>query len=466
MYNEKIKNLPEKSKKQIIPTINILSQFITYYAPDGIKPRINVEYDKDYENIILAIADSETPTIYNKHSNIYACFKYFYNIFVEKELSYSYQFYKKLAKTEYVDVNISTQSSAFNVFETLNARGTKLLQIELVKNYLFHFLMPKNKYDRYSKKWNSMEEKLINCNINPDDYLYHVYKCFYDNKKIKTSNLYDNLKKQIVYKKDAELFFGHLTDLVDLYIKIINCDFDNVEIKFYFMYFKIKKIKVLNPVLLALLSKKEMGLITDKMFAKLIRGFRDFFVAYNLKRIMTNKIDNDIHQLSYDLMKEDNKNSIKTIVISYLKKDKSVYNNLHKCIEDIKYSNKKKESNIESITLIYLFEMIFHEEYSGGYQYIDNYKNWSIEHVLNDSFKDDVTNEIGNLFPIDKNTNSNKLKSKTYSLKKDIYKNSSYTWVSNFANKYDNFTEDDVINRSKELSAMFANIIKNNIDKL
>ena len=126
-------------------------------------------------------------------------------------------------------------------------------------------------------------------------------------------------------------------------------------------------------------------------------------------------------------------------------------------LASLRYSNKKKDSNIQSWTLIYLFEMIFENDIT-SYDYIDNYNKWSIEHVLNDSTENDGDGFIGNLFPCTRILN-NSFSNDDYDQKRTKYLACQYKWINDFGNKYKKFGLKNINKRTEELNKKFISII-------
>ncbi len=305
----------EKEKNEIDNAREIIKDFITITdVKDGKKPRLNVDYDSTFEEIINNVINQDE--VDDSKSKIFNCYSYFCDLFKDYDFKKLFLFYNAIKNIEYVDVEVKSEENAYCVYETLNARGTQLLQIELVKNYLFHYLKPKNQYDKYKEQWYKFENSFGN--IKPDDYLFHTYKCFFD-KKIKSADLYEELKASLDGNLDkVEEFFNNLINLQSIYKKVVECEYDNACVNFVLKYFKIKNIKQPRSLLLALAVKNQKKIINDNDFYLLIKLLRDFFVVFNLRHAMANSIDKDIHTLSFEIMKANNKNDIKYLIYSFI----------------------------------------------------------------------------------------------------------------------------------------------------
>lgn len=70
-------------------------------------------------------------------SIILQAFKYFVNNFVMLDFDELATLTKQFLNTRVVTISSMQEEEVYNIFEILNARGVKLKQIELLKNYLF-----------------------------------------------------------------------------------------------------------------------------------------------------------------------------------------------------------------------------------------------------------------------------------------------------------------------------------------
>lgn len=84
----------------------------------------------------------------------------------------------------------------------------------------------------------------------------------------------------------------------------------------------------------------------------------------------------------------------------------------------------------------------------------------SIEHIINEDISNDNTLFIGNLICLEIDLN-NEASDLAYEEKLEVYKKSKYDQVLNFCNKYPNFNENDIEERSKILGEYYYDNILN-----
>ena len=117
-------------------------------------------------------------------------------------------------------------NKVFSMFESINSKGKRLDEIDLIKTYIFSNLSP-DVYDTYLNIWGNLT---IETNDNLYDYLYNfikAYICFY-RQNISIINFKAICKKELlVYYKESVLSNALMKFLDDL----------NSKVKFYNMFF-------------------------------------------------------------------------------------------------------------------------------------------------------------------------------------------------------------------------------------
>lgn len=127
-------------------------------------------------------------------------------------------------------------NKVFSMFESINSKGKKLDEIDLIKTYIFSNLSP-DVYDTYLNIWGNL---IIETNDNLYDYLYNfikAYICFY-RQNISIINFKAICKKELLsYYKESVLSVALMKFLDDL----------NAKVKFYNMLFSAEEaFKLIN----------------------------------------------------------------------------------------------------------------------------------------------------------------------------------------------------------------------------
>lgn len=468
---------PESSEQEFKTknTIDILKDIVLRKTTDSReRGRVIIDYDPLFKKIYQYVFDTrDVQGILDMEieSKILKCFKYYYNYFDENNYDFDNLtiLYEKIYNIKYVVFESSSEEHAYSIFETLNARGIQLKQMELVKNYLFHHLLhDKNAFDQYKEKWSEMEEKLFHDKIDCDDYLFTLFKCYFKVSKSTVEKLYDEIKLRLKSNQEAiKLFFSALIENAPLYLDVVNANGDDSTFRFYLNYFKIKGNKQFHGVLLSLCNKMKHSIINSNQLSTYVKQLRDFLLLYNLRKIPANKIEGDLYVLAYELFHAECNREVKNAVYKFLLKDRSFYNleDVEEAIASIRYSNRKRFSVKTSGEIVYLFEIIYANMYE-DYDYIQDYSIWTIEHVLNDCEEDSIVTQLGNLLLITKALNGT-VGSKEYSEKRKHYLKSSFKWIHEFAEKFKNEpTEKQIERRTKITAQDLSRLISFNIDQM
>lgn len=403
-------------------------------------------------------------------SVILRAFKFFVTDFQRLDFKELATLTKQFLETRVVTISSMQEEEVYNIFEILNARGVKLKQVELLKNYLFKYLKPKSLLDTYKTKWAELEQRLENVDL--DDYYLHMYRCWFYKNRLKKDQLFEITKEQLREnnQKDLPDFF---IQGAEYYYGIDSVEGDEVEKEVY-EYFKLKRNKQVRSVLLALKIKYEEKVLDIESYHQHLIMLRNFWVTFNLDNGSSNKIDGDVYILSNEIFKSNDKRRIEYAVFKFLKKYSTYYNKenvLENGLKNIVYSNKTNRKNISSKLLVYFLKPLLLEEETNKFAQYD-FSKFNVEHVLNDDPDDEVTYSLGNLLLCPEEINGI-MKDLSYDKKRSKLQESNIPYLVNFATKYDHFDEkaiyerkDEVIDKLKNVYLLSKDLIENNYNNL
>ena len=406
-------------------------------------------------------------------SVILRAFKFFVTDFQRLDFKELATLTKQFLETRVVTISSMQEEEVYNIFEILNARGVKLKQVELLKNYLFKYLKPKSLLDTYKTKWAELEQRLENVDL--DDYYLHMYRCWFYKNRLKKDQLFEITKEQLREnnQKDLPDFFDFFIQGAEYYYGIDSVEGDEVEKEVY-EYFKLKRNKQVRSVLLALKIKYEEKVLDIESYHQHLIMLRNFWVTFNLDNGSSNKIDGDVYILSNEIFKSNDKRRIEYAVFKFLKKYSTYYNKenvLENGLKNIVYSNKTNRKNISSKLLVYFLKPLLLEEETNKFAQYD-FSKFNVEHVLNDDPDDEVTYSLGNLLLCPEEINGI-MKDLSYDKKRSKLQESNIPYLVNFATKYDHFDEkaiyerkDEVIDKLKNVYLLSKDLIENNYNNL
>lgn len=386
------------------------------------------------------------------------------------------------------------RNKVFSMFESINSKGKKLEDIDLIKTYIFSKL-DEGDYSTYLDKWGQL---IIKTNDNLYDYMYNyikAYLCFYRQnisvENFKTIAVRDMMPYyKVSTEKDA--FMKLLDDMynkVDYYIMLSDTDKANKLVKnnkfrFYYKIFTEVSYKHPKALFLRTLIEYSEEKITKDDVVDIVTGTVGFMVKFlticdrDSKDAITmfSGIMNEIYEKK-TVVKDD---VVMALASEYLNKGITA-EKLKAELQEIDAYNQNKKL---TCALLALYESTNVSRnvtisYDQAYTLFDSYSDsFSLDHLLvqdpkvNDSnykyYKDDVTSTLklkeGNDFPagsvvegMDYYTFISRVLNKIGNLR--IYyrdKNSGRQNTAIALKEYDSFnTYADIKNRGKDI----ANII-------
>ena len=386
------------------------------------------------------------------------------------------------------------RNKVFSMFESINSKGKKLEDIDLIKTYIFSKL-DEGDYSTYLDKWGQL---IIKTNDNLYDYMYNyikAYLCFYRQnisvENFKTIAVRDMMPYyKVSTEKDA--FMKLLDDMynkVDYYIMLSDTDKANKLVKnnkfrFYYKIFTEVSYKHPKALFLRTLIEYSEEKITKDDVVDIVTGTVGFMVKFlticdrDSKDAITmfSGIMNEIYEKK-TVVKDD---VVMALASEYLNKGITA-EKLKAELQEIDAYNQNKKL---TCALLALYESTNVSRnvtisYDQAYTLFDSYSDsFSLDHLLvqdpkvNDSnykyYKDDVTSTLklkeGNDFPagsvvegMDYDTFISRVLNKIGNLR--IYyrdKNSGRQNTAIALKEYDSFnTYADIKNREKDI----ANII-------
>ena len=386
------------------------------------------------------------------------------------------------------------RNKVFSMFESINSKGKKLEDIDLIKTYIFSKLDEED-YSTYLDKWGQL---IVKTNDNLYDYMYNyikAYLCFYRQnisvENFKTIAVRDMMPYyKVSSEKDA--FMKLLDDMynkVDYYIMLSDTDkanklVKNSKFRFYYKIFTEVSYKHPKALFLRTLIEYSEEKITKDDVLDIVTGTVGFMVKFlticdrDSKDAITmfSGIMNEIYEKK-TVVKDD---VVMALASEYLNKGITA-EKLKAELQEIDAYNQNKKL---TCALLALYESTNVSRnvtisYDQAYTLFDSYSDsFSLDHLLvqdpkvNDSnykyYKDDVTSTLklkeGNDFPagsvvegMDYDTFISRVLNKIGNLR--IYyrdKNSGRQNTAIALKEYDSFnTYADIKNRGKDI----ANII-------
>lgn len=468
-----------------IKRIEMLKTYVSYMDRKTLKPKSRLDNGIDNFNkleylTLLEVADYKQFDInlYNKPSkdsivrSFWFIVKYINDVVINPNefLMSIIDFQSAFFKMNIITVSSSNENEVLNLFEVLNARGLYLKQTELLKNFLFRQLKENPIRDEIKIEWEKMNTRFFDVKLDSDDFLLHFMRAYYSIKDLKKEFIYQNLKEQELihnFTKVKQLYdniIKHYESYVDISLNIGSSDIE----KNVFEYFLIKKNRQVRPILLSLRTKKNDGIISEDKYNFYINQILNFFIGFNIAQKRSNTIEHLVASYSFDIFWSKTFADVNKSVLAFFTKINEHYPDLDYIlsrIEDLRYSNKNKRGNVNANLLVYYFKH-FYNSVKIDQDIVIPFHKMNIEHVLLDKIDDPKTWELGNLLVVTERYNSELLKDRPYSEKREILLTSEIRYNLLFAQKYQTFNHQDITERSVELCKNITDHFKFQIDEI
>lgn len=435
-----------------------------------------------FEAYVQSIEKTDVEPATEEEINIKQTYNYFESELEEMKLKGKYNFNKntpykdlliairdQILQMNVISILTEEKDSAYEIFEILNAKGKNLASIDLIKNTIYSkFHADDNAKDKIiENKWEGIKTTLRS--RNPNIGFATFYRHYWISKYRKTTNskLYDSFKKYIKSnKKSYEEFVEDLSTIAETYMKIVSPNIDDYDNRKEYNWL-IQSLKAIEKTfgvtqariaLLALFELKSNDKISSKAFKDAVNYIENFIFAYTgVLKNQANIYESRFSKLAIKLRESENKSDTNIILKEYLYQEfEDRYPQKEEFLSGfVRLRFSKQETPTNTITK-YVLNKISSKLNNSEVYSIDS----SIEHIINEDISNDNTLFIGNLIclEIDLNNEANDL---AYEEKLEVYKKSKYDQVLNFCNKYPNFNENDIEERSKILGEYYYDNILN-----
>lgn len=130
-------------------------------------------------------------------------------------------FLESLSQIKVIRIKIESEEDAYEIFETVNARGVELSVADLLKNFIFKKIKPQDDKARSSirNKWLKIEENVLDLDGELTRFLRYYWLSKYE--FITVKKLFRNIKSSI---SDYDRFLNNLLEASELYRKILDAN--------------------------------------------------------------------------------------------------------------------------------------------------------------------------------------------------------------------------------------------------
>lgn len=340
-------------------------------------------------------------------------------------------------KLIFIQIVVDNELSAYNVFETLNARGMDLTTTDLLKNYLFSIsakTAPESEMEILKEKWTKIVDT-VGLKIFPVFLRYFLNS---RQKLVRETGVFKVIKNNIKSAKNVFDLLEELEKKATLFNAIKNPEdeFWNDYPEKKSIQKSVKELKLFGisqpiPLLFSLLEK------TPNIFDSILKKIVVISFRYN---VIAKRNPNDLERLYNEIARK---------IFNKEIKDKSVISQLLEKVyindEDFKniFSTKEISTGGRNKNIVkYIFTKI--ENHISNTDNDFNDANFTIEHILPENYSQDWDQKfmqnankfiyrLGNYTLLESKLNK-KCGNKNYEEKKEIYSNSRYKLTKEYVN--------------------------------
>lgn len=430
-------------------------------------------YDEKHFHEIMTCNDLKILEDNNSKNNIKTNFIHIYNSLLDeiknKKKDIRSDIYNGLLELKIVEIQLSTIDNPQEIFESINSLGIKLTAVDSIKNYLF---LNNDSKELFEEKWKPMQDKLIEYE-NIEDFIMHYLVWKHEGTNVKKKNLYEEYinfaKEELAKDKTKQDLINDLYDAAEVYEVLLHKSKNyNDTINNLTQEFRDLGQTTSYAFLLRVLLDYKNKLINDDELAKII----NFILVFIVRRLICEVANNLLRPLMFGLYDKLFKKNPQNKKNYY----ETIYNSLINSKNDDRMPTdsevKQKLLTLDLYDNKKLCKSLLFKIENGRYPHIYHeyvsIKEVSIEHIipieLTEEWKQDLgenyleihnkyLHTLGNLSLSSVQKNS-KMSNHSFLQKKKILLSdeSKFNVLNKMLEKLDKFTEQDLINRTNELT--------------
>ena len=352
-------------------------------------------------------------------------------------------------------LKVPSDVNAYKMFETLNDRGLRTSQADLVKNYLFG--QSGDRLPEAQQKWALMRAKLDSIDEDDITVLFLRHALIAARGYLREAEVYDVVQVQAKGTQPAIAFLATLENLANIYAAIANSDHElwNAypdSIRRAVQTLKLFNLKPMRPLLLAITAKFEANEAAEAMRMLISWGVR-LIIASTTR---SGSVENPLADRANEVFKGE------ITTAAELKKKLSPI-----IPGDLPFRVAFEVATVSKASLARYYlrslEMAAKDEATPWFIPNDDRQTINLEHVLPEKTEGNwghiqqdlvktLSKRIGNLALMLAKSNSD-LKSSNFETKKDVFKNSPYVLTSQIAS-VSQWDEAAISDRQKTLATL------------
>lgn len=375
----------------------------------------------------------------------------------------------RLNRVYLIEIIVSDEESAYNIFEVLNDRWLELNTADLLKNLLLKQATKDVSREIYRIR-NDMLVLLEDRKLKVITYIRHFWISRFE--VVSEKKLYTSIKNEVSSYKDNDLidFAKNLFDSSSNYIQLLKPspnDFSkyNKGKEIYHWLYSLASfwVKQCYPLLLSLFNKLNNKIIKEKDFVYYLDVIEKFTFLFNRSWLSPSKIDWIYSEYAIKLYPVEKENDIKKVMSSMIKEFKDLIKNVSilNLFDSLVYGKNKDNKSIvyvlETIERLRSKELLI---YGNSIEHIyakSLSKKFAKKHNLSEEDAGKYLHKIGNLTILNREDNNKLGNEEIFSKKKYIYQESTLN-ITNELSHYHTWDKEEIEKREKDFFKLFSEI--------
>lgn len=387
---------------------------------------------------------------FNQASKVIDNYNYFRKLIKDSEIN-SAELYEAMNHFNMVYIELSSDANEENpqvIFESLNSTGVSLSSSDLVRNFLLMKLDSQKQAELYKKYWVKIERMFATKTF--AEFIRH-YLIVKTHVSVKRNGVYNSYKDYFLSQGlSSEDALADLFKFASYYDQILNHKANDDKFNKILEHINVMDSKVVFPYLMLLMNLLDAGEIDQVEVNNLAHILESYLFRLKVCQLPTNGLNKIVVRLC-DLSKENG--NLKFRLLRLLKANFPDDRKLLDSLMEVDLYHQR--NHLAKLSLIVLEENRTRETI--------NFDNTQVEHImpqrLNAEWRLQVTNAdkvkeqyggiLGNLTLTKYNQ---EISNKSYSKKKEFYKDSNVSLTREVAKIYDKWGKDAIINRTEKLT--------------
>lgn len=374
----------------------------------------------------------------------------------------------QLLASEVVEIFVDRQDQAYKIFESINSKGKPLSQVDIIKNDIFSNLVSDTSLTNDGPEtWQKILDVVSANNGSINEFFLNYWKAVYPEDSVSGKSLYKKYLDRFGNISDRQTFIDLLNDLLHsskIYYRVTQPhkdDFLRQEKKpQYIGLTAINKLRIaqIKSLLLTLYTKNEtMHLNNTRLNTNILKIANYQFAFFGISSgVRSNKFTGPYKQASVKINNAESQTDVfaalDELISSFAEQlTRKSFIDSFGYLTFQKSASRSGLSNFPASHAIHQLSSLMNNDHEL------NDDSITLEHIIDEKYKDDAVNKIGNISVLERNIHDeiNKNNIDTFEQKKPYYSKSSSVMIHHLLDSYPDFTLDDIDARSKYLGEYF-----------